>query len=44
MKVGLTYANTECNFLSNNNLELTGGKGDNEELNAEELEVYKVKY
>ena len=44
MKNGETYANECCNFLSNNNLELTGGKGDNENFNTEELEVYKVIY
>ena len=32
MKKGLTYANKKCNFLSNNNLQLTGGKGDNEDF------------
>jgi len=44
MKNGSTYANSYCNFLSNENLELTGGKGNNEEFEAEELEVYKVIY
>ena len=44
MKFGETYANECCNFLSNNNLELTGGNGDNEKFEAEELEVYKVIY
>ena len=44
MKNGETYANQYCNFLSNNNLELTGGKGERENFDTEELEVYKVIY
>ena len=44
MKIGITYANKNCNFLSNNNLELTGGKGDNEEFEIEEMEVFKIIY
>ena len=44
MKTGKTYANEYCNFLSNENLELTGGKGDHESFETEELEVYKVIY
>ena len=44
MKNGETYANNFCNFLSNNNLELTGGKGAYENFDTEELEVYKVIY
>ena len=44
MKKGSTYANKKCNFLSNNNLELTGGKGDNEDFEVEELEVFKIIY
>ena len=44
MKLGETYANSFCNFLSNKNLELTGGKGEKESFNTEELEVYKVIY
>ena len=42
LKEGETYANNYCNYLSNNNLELTGGKGDNEKFATEEFEVYKV--
>ena len=42
MKNCISYANKRCNFLSNNNLELTGGKGDHENFEPEELEVYKV--
>ena len=42
MKKGESYANRSCNFLSNNNLELTGGKGDSEKFDTEELEIYKV--
>ena len=44
MKKGETYANSACNFLSNENLELTGGKGNNETFEVEEFEIYKVKY
>ena len=44
MKTGETYANEYCNFLSNENLELTGGKGDHESFETEELEIYKVIY
>ena len=44
MKTGETYANNNCNFLSNNNLELTGGKGNNESFETGEFEVYKVIY
>ena len=44
MKVGLSYANKSCNFLSNNNLELTGGKDEHERFETDELEVYKVIY
>ena len=44
LKEGTTYANYNCNFLSNNNLDLTGGKGDSENFITEELEVYKVIY
>ena len=44
MKNGKTYANQTCNFLSNLNLELTGGKGNNEDFETEELEVYQVIY
>ena len=42
MKNGISYANKKCKFLSNNNMELTGGKGDHETFKTEELEVYKV--
>ena len=44
MKKGITYANKTTNFLSNNNLELTGGKGNNESFEIEEFEVFKVIY
>ena len=44
MKTGITFANSSCNFLRENNLELTGGKGDCEYFETEELEVYKVIY
>ena len=42
MKNGESYANSVCNFLSNNNLELTGGKGEKDNFDTEELEIYKV--
>ena len=44
MKKGETFANSSCNFLSNSNLEVTNGKGNSEDFETEELEVYKVKY
>ena len=44
MKEGETYANEFCNFLTENNLELTGGKGNDESFNIEEFEVFKVIY
>ena len=44
MKTGVTYANNDCKFLSNNNLELIGEKGDHEEFDTEEFEFYKVNY
>ena len=44
MKKGESYANDSCNFLSNKNLELTGGKGESEQFATEELEVYRVIY
>ena len=44
MKQGETFANTSCNFFSNNNLELTGGKGENESFDVENFEVFKVIY
>jgi hypothetical protein len=44
LKDGETYANSSCNYLSHNNLELTGGKGEYETFITEEFEVYKVIY
>ena len=44
LKIGETYANSSCNFLKDNNLELTGGKGGSEKFETEELEIYKVIY
>ena len=44
LKNGETYANVYCNFLSNKNLELTGGKANNETFEAEEFELYKVNF
>ena len=41
MKIGETYANQSCNFLSNNNLELTGGKGDHENFETEHEKMFK---
>ena len=43
MKKGQTFANTSCSYLSNNNL-ITGGHGDNEFFEVEDLEVFEVKY
>ena len=44
MKKGKCYSNNFSNFLSNNNLELIGEKGDNEKFDTEEFEVFKVLY
>ena len=44
MKNGYCYANKVCNFLSNNNIELTGEKGESIRFQTDELEVYKVIY
>ena len=44
MKNGECYANKYCNFLSNNNIELTGEKGNSISFQTDELEVYKVIY
>ena len=44
MKKGESYSNKYSIFLSNNNLELTGGKGNSESFETEELELYKVIY
>ena len=44
MKTGDIYGNNNCNFLSNNNLELTGGKGNNESFETYEFEIYKIIY
>ena len=42
LKSGESYANSSCNYLSNNNLELTGGKGEHENFVTDEFEVYKI--
>ena len=44
MKKGETYANEYSNFLSNKNLDLTGGKGNGETFDIEEFEIFKVIY
>ena len=44
MKKGQTYSNTGTNFISNNNLDMTGGKGDNESFEIKDFEVFKVIY
>ena len=44
MKTAEAYANTGTNFLSNNNLELTGDKGDNISFDIEDFEIFKVNY
>ena len=44
MKNGVSFANSNCNFLSGNNLELTGGHGDSQKFETLELEVFKVIY
>ena len=42
MKKGETYANEYSNFLSNKNLDLTGGKGNGETFDIEEFEIFKI--
>ena len=44
MKICDTYANQYTNFLSNNNLELIGEKGNNKSIDIEDFEVFKVIY
>ena len=44
MKDGVCFANENCNYLSNNNIELIGEKGKRISFQTEELEVYKVIY
>lgn len=42
MSYGVTYANKKCNFFSDNNLILTGKKGEKDFFLTKEIEVYKV--
>jgi len=44
MKKGVSFANELCNFLSDQNLELTGGKGAYENFETDEIEIFKVIY
>ena len=44
MKIGTSFANKYAVFLSNNNLDLTGGKGEKETFDIEDFEVFKVNY
>jgi len=44
LKKGETYLNTGTNFISNNNLDMTGGKGNNEFFDIKDFEVFKVLY
>ena len=44
MLKGDTYSNISSNFLSNNNLGLTGGIGEFEVFETNEIEVYKIIY
>ena len=44
LKEGRTFANSNCNYLSNNKLELTGGTGNDEYFQTEEVEVYQIIY
>ena len=44
MLKGDTYSNTSSNFLSGNNLGLTGGIGEFEVFETNEIEVYKIIY
>ena len=44
MKKGETYANYATNFISNNNLELIGEKGNDKKFDIEDFEVFQVIY
>ena len=44
MKEGKTYANDKCSFLKDNNLELIEEKGEVQNFEIKEIEVYKVIY
>ena len=44
MKKGEIFANAYTNFISNNNLELIGEKGNNKDFDVEDFEVFKVIY
>ena len=44
MKLGVSHANSNANFLSDYNLELTGGKGECENFDVEDFETFKVIY
>ena len=44
MKTGISFANELSNFLPKNNLELTGGKGDKENFETKEVEVFKINF
>ena len=44
MKEGEIFANQHTNFLVNNNLDLTDGKGDHESFEIEDFEIFKVIY
>ena len=44
LKEGEVYANSSCNFLSNNNLELVDKKGEKSSFNTKDFEVFKVIY
>ena len=44
MKKGQTFSNKNCNFISNNNLELIELEGTNETFNIDDFEVFKIIY
>ena len=44
MKEGKSYANDKCSFLMDSNLELIGEKGEVQNFDIKEIEVYKVIY
>ena len=44
MKKAEAYSNKKTNFLSNNNLELTGDKGNDISFDIEDFEIFKVNY
>ena len=42
LKEGISYAKSDSNYLSDNNLELTNGNGEYDFFDTTEFEVFKV--